>query len=280
MSVDSKGFPNETGQAEQAETADENAPSALLDHRLSRRSFLSHAGAAGVVATASPLLAAASPSAETAAHDGEEGHRSLAVSLNVNREDHHLELDPRTTLLDCLRENLNLPGTNRLGLAIEALEAYAKTRRADVRRLLTVAIDTFLRMNEGEQRAATDRYLLNEPRWITEEFNDYLKELAAERMKRTTLCVAGRVWTINGLDCLAEDIEDVDCDQIGEGFDPESRTITVLMENNPVESLAEDICKAVNWSRRDAKGLTPPGPRKETRRAAREAARAAGRFLR
>ena len=29
---------------------------------------------------------------------------------------------------------LNLPGTNRLGLAIEALEAYAKTRRADVRR--------------------------------------------------------------------------------------------------------------------------------------------------
>jgi xanthine dehydrogenase YagT iron-sulfur-binding subunit len=31
----------------------------------------------------------------------------------VNGEDHHLELDPRTTLLDCLRENLNLPGTKK-----------------------------------------------------------------------------------------------------------------------------------------------------------------------
>jgi xanthine dehydrogenase YagT iron-sulfur-binding subunit len=36
-----------------------------------------------------------------------------AVRLNVNGHDHHLQLDSRTTLLDCLRENLHLPGTKK-----------------------------------------------------------------------------------------------------------------------------------------------------------------------
>jgi xanthine dehydrogenase YagT iron-sulfur-binding subunit len=84
----------------------------LLDHRLSRRSFLTHVGAVGVIATAPPLLAAAP--APAAATDGHEAWASTtAVTLSVNGEDHHLQLDPRTTLLDCLRENLNLPGTKK-----------------------------------------------------------------------------------------------------------------------------------------------------------------------
>lgn len=33
--------------------------------------------------------------------------------LKVNGKVHNLRLDPRTTLLDCLRENLNLPGTKK-----------------------------------------------------------------------------------------------------------------------------------------------------------------------
>ncbi len=38
---------------------------------------------------------------------------SIPVSLKVNGVRHALNLDPRTTLLDCLRENLDLPGTKK-----------------------------------------------------------------------------------------------------------------------------------------------------------------------
>jgi xanthine dehydrogenase YagT iron-sulfur-binding subunit len=103
--------PNEVA----AKPPDNPGTNGLLDHHLSRRSFLTHVGAAGVVATASPLLAAAAPAPAAAA--AAEGHAAMAatsaITLNVNGEDHHLQLDPRTTLLDCLRENLNLPGTKK-----------------------------------------------------------------------------------------------------------------------------------------------------------------------
>src|SRR6202012_4368839 len=38
---------------------------------------------------------------------------TVPITLRINGQDHHLQLDPRTTLLDCLRENLNLPGTKK-----------------------------------------------------------------------------------------------------------------------------------------------------------------------
>jgi xanthine dehydrogenase YagT iron-sulfur-binding subunit len=83
--------------------------------RVSRRSFLSHLGAAGIAATTAPVLASAAaltPSAiqepETEAPAG-----TVPITLNVNGQSHKLNLDPRTTLLDCLRENLNLPGTKK-----------------------------------------------------------------------------------------------------------------------------------------------------------------------
>ena len=82
--------------------------------RVSRRSFLSHLGAAGIAVTAPPILAAAPPAPAPAAQDGHtavEGNVSL--TLRVNSQDHKLQIDPRTTLLDCLRENLNLPGTKK-----------------------------------------------------------------------------------------------------------------------------------------------------------------------
>lgn len=86
----------------------------LLDHQLSRRSFLSHLGAAGVAASAPPLLAAMPDAPVAGASNGKEaiGGRT-AITLNVNGEDRHLQIDPRTTLLDCLRENLELPGTKK-----------------------------------------------------------------------------------------------------------------------------------------------------------------------
>jgi xanthine dehydrogenase YagT iron-sulfur-binding subunit len=98
----------EFGEREESQSA--TAPQT----KVSRRSFLSHLSAAGIAATASPILASAAiqrPTAETSAAPAPAG--SVPVTLNVNGEQHALNLDPRTTLLDCLRENLNLPGTKK-----------------------------------------------------------------------------------------------------------------------------------------------------------------------
>ncbi|HZD47477.1 MAG TPA: 2Fe-2S iron-sulfur cluster-binding protein [Silvibacterium sp.] len=86
-----------------------------LTPRVSRRFFLSSLGAAGLAATAPPLLAATAVSepavmvqAESTAAAG-----AVPVTLKVNGKSYTLRIDPRTTLLDCLRENLNLPGTKK-----------------------------------------------------------------------------------------------------------------------------------------------------------------------
>ncbi len=83
--------------------------------RVSRRSFLSHLGAAGLAATASPMLAT-TPTAAPAACPTDSPEcvpGNIPVTLKVNGETHKLQLDPRTTLLDCLRENLDMPGTKK-----------------------------------------------------------------------------------------------------------------------------------------------------------------------
>jgi len=61
----------------------------------------------------SPLSQSHAPPAieKTPSIDGVEG--AVQVTLRINGKEHNLKLDPRTTLLDCLRENLNLPGTKK-----------------------------------------------------------------------------------------------------------------------------------------------------------------------
>ncbi len=81
--------------------------------RVTRRSFLSHLGAAGIAATAPPLLAATPPTPSAACPDDPACAGNMPVTLRVNGQDHKLNLDPRTTLLDALRENLNMPGTKK-----------------------------------------------------------------------------------------------------------------------------------------------------------------------
>jgi xanthine dehydrogenase YagT iron-sulfur-binding subunit len=71
----------------------------------SRRHFLESAGVATLVLS-SPTSLAAAP-AETASPQPEK------VRLTVNGRQHALELDPRTTLLDALREHLALTGTKK-----------------------------------------------------------------------------------------------------------------------------------------------------------------------
>jgi xanthine dehydrogenase YagT iron-sulfur-binding subunit len=99
--------------AEQA--TKQRQPSSLFG-RVSRRSFLSHLGAAGIAATASPVLAASAAATAPAVDQAAEAAApagTVPVTLKVNGKSRTLNLDPRTTLLDCLRENLDLPGTKK-----------------------------------------------------------------------------------------------------------------------------------------------------------------------
>jgi xanthine dehydrogenase YagT iron-sulfur-binding subunit len=75
---------------------------------VSRRTFLLSAGAAGVAA---PVLAVSpqTMAPSTAARTGS----ALPVELKVNGQTRELWLDPRTTLLDALRDHMQLTGSKK-----------------------------------------------------------------------------------------------------------------------------------------------------------------------
>jgi len=78
------------------------------DH-LTRRSLL-QGGAA--TAAALPVLGQAQAEASRQPQTSK-GEPMVAVELTVNGREAHLQLDPRTTLLDALREHLHLTGTKK-----------------------------------------------------------------------------------------------------------------------------------------------------------------------
>lgn len=95
------------------ESNDSEKESESLFGRISRRSFLSHLGAAGIAATAPPLFAATQTPEAPAAEETTTAPGPMPITLHVNSKDYRLQIDPRVTLLDCLRENLKLPGTKK-----------------------------------------------------------------------------------------------------------------------------------------------------------------------
>lgn len=83
--------------------------------KLSRRSFLSHMGAAGVATaatTVSPLAAIAEPAQKTES-SAQTIPGTVPITLRVNGQAHTVQIDPRATLLDTLRETLHLTGTKK-----------------------------------------------------------------------------------------------------------------------------------------------------------------------
>src|SRR5207244_8535244 len=79
-----------------------------------RREFLLTAGstvAAGVIAAYAPAHAATVAAAADEAVPAVEG--AVPITLRINGQDHSLRIDPRTTLLDCLRETVALTGTKK-----------------------------------------------------------------------------------------------------------------------------------------------------------------------
>jgi len=83
-----------------------------------RREFLVSASstvAAGVIAAYAPADAGVWAADESTAvrTDGLAIEGMVPITLRINDKDHQLRLDPRTTLLDCLRETVALTGTRK-----------------------------------------------------------------------------------------------------------------------------------------------------------------------
>jgi xanthine dehydrogenase YagT iron-sulfur-binding subunit len=81
----------------------------LSELEVSRRRFLGASMAAGGLATATRAHAAVAPSGTAPVRTPE----MIDVTLDVNGKRHALTIEPRTTLLDALREELRLPGTKK-----------------------------------------------------------------------------------------------------------------------------------------------------------------------
>ena len=84
---------------------------------LTRRAFLSTAGSSAAAAA----IAGCAPTSHRTAERGAPGavaggpniEGAVPVTLRINGTEHRLVVDPRTTLLDCVRETLALTGTKK-----------------------------------------------------------------------------------------------------------------------------------------------------------------------
>jgi xanthine dehydrogenase YagT iron-sulfur-binding subunit len=83
--------------------------------RVTRRTALWGLGAGGVAATAYPLMSSAETLPEETSSEAETAivADAIPVTLRVNGQSLSLQIDPRTTLLDCLRESALLTGTKK-----------------------------------------------------------------------------------------------------------------------------------------------------------------------
>jgi len=81
-----------------------------------RRKFLKTTGstaAATIIASYVPAHAAAHQSSAVAAAEAPSIEGAVPITLRINGKDHQLRIDPRTSLLDCVRETVALTGTKK-----------------------------------------------------------------------------------------------------------------------------------------------------------------------
>ena len=82
--------------------------------KLTRRTFLSSTGtSAAAVAIAGRVSATAVEPAPASAAEAPGAAGAVPVTLRINGKEHKLKVDPRTTLLDCVRETVTLTGTKK-----------------------------------------------------------------------------------------------------------------------------------------------------------------------
>jgi xanthine dehydrogenase YagT iron-sulfur-binding subunit len=112
--------------------------------QFSRRTFIAQLGATGVAATASPALARTAE--QDAPADAAASQGARPVTLRVNGKDLKVSIEPRVTLLDCLRENLSLTGTKK---GCDHGQCGACTVHINGRRVNSCL--TFASMHEGDE---------------------------------------------------------------------------------------------------------------------------------
>lgn len=113
--------------------------------RSTRRTFLSRLGMAGLFASIGNVFAQKSSTAPAkAAPSAPEG--AIPVALKVNGKKYDLRIDPRTTLLDCLREHLHLTGSKK---GCDHGQCGACTVHINGRRMNSCLI--FAAMHEGDE---------------------------------------------------------------------------------------------------------------------------------
>jgi xanthine dehydrogenase YagT iron-sulfur-binding subunit len=88
--------------------ARESKDFSMTDFNPARRKLLQATAAAGGAVAAGPLLPEAQAQTAKPAASG-----AMNVLLRVNGTEHQVVIDPRTTLLDALRERLHLTGTKK-----------------------------------------------------------------------------------------------------------------------------------------------------------------------
>jgi xanthine dehydrogenase YagT iron-sulfur-binding subunit len=88
-----------------------------LPSSLSRRAFLSTAGTAAAAAAMVGCTPNPQPNADVDSAPNSPAAQNIpgevAVRLRINGNEHQLQVDPRTSLLDCIRETVALTGTKK-----------------------------------------------------------------------------------------------------------------------------------------------------------------------
>ncbi len=113
--------------------------------RVSRRTVLEGTAALAVLGSVAPDLAHAAAAPAPAAADANLSVR-IPVTLTVNGVDYPLQLDPRTTLLDALREHIGLTGSKK---GCDHGQCGACTVLVDGRRINSCL--SLAAMHEGDQ---------------------------------------------------------------------------------------------------------------------------------
>jgi xanthine dehydrogenase YagT iron-sulfur-binding subunit len=78
----------------------------------SRRDFLATMGSTAAAAVVTGC-ATARPDSRTAIADATTIQGAVPITLRINGKEHNLRVDPRATLLDCIRESVVLTGTKK-----------------------------------------------------------------------------------------------------------------------------------------------------------------------
>ena len=81
--------------------------------KLTRRKFLSTAGSSAAAAAIVVSAPTSVRAAERTSGDAPNIEGAVPVTLRINGKEHRLLVDPRTTLLDCVRETVALTGTKK-----------------------------------------------------------------------------------------------------------------------------------------------------------------------